>query len=63
MQAHCTRAIGNAQIYVMIGDHNTAQSTGQRITVESVIDHPNYNSRTYDNGTCKKILITHFLNW
>merc|ERR1711881_625572 len=47
--AHCTQTSASS-IRVLLGEHSIADSDFNRVDVAEIINHPNYNSQTTDNG-------------
>ena len=59
--AHCfhpLRSINNND-YIEAGIRLESSSSGQRVLVQEIINHPNYNSRTHDNDIAILKLKTH----
>merc|ERR1712071_318256 len=47
--AHCTANSAAENVFVILGEHNIADSDVNRVAVAEIINHPNYNSQTTDN--------------
>jgi secreted trypsin-like serine protease len=46
--AHCTENKTAADIHVVVGRHELSSAAGERIAVDQIINHPNYDTRTLD---------------
>jgi len=47
--AHCTAGGSTASIRVLLGEHDTSDSVANIVTISAITNHPNYNSRTFNN--------------
>merc|ERR1712121_35019 len=47
--AHCTAGGSTASIRVLLGEHDTSDSVAKIVTISAITNHPNYNSRTFNN--------------
>ncbi len=46
--AHCTENKTAADIHVVLGRHKLSSATGERIAVDQIVNHPDYESNTLD---------------
>ena len=53
--AHCTEGRTAASIEVLVGEHDTSDSTAARHNVSAITNHPSYNYSSLDFDFCTSL--------